>query len=362
MPTPNKGESEDEFVDRCIPVIIEEGTTDDPDQAAAICHTIWKEHKESDSQKGGQQNMRMQKRSPFKPRAKAGIYKIENKAAEDQATVYIYDEISWFGINAEQFIKDLNDIKAKTINIRFNTPGGSVFDGTAVFNAIKQHGSKTITHIDGLAASVGSVIALASDEVRMAENAFLMIHDPWSIVIGNADTMREEADLLDKVGGVIAKTYMDKTGMDKKEIKKLMSAETWMTAEEAKEMGFIDVIDEIEENEKAKATLFDLSVFANVPDQLKGEKQTPTVKDMERALRDVGCSIKQAKAILAEGLTDDLRDADQDDEPEPAQEPEPRDVVPVAPRDVVQPEQKKKDRTADLLTRAEVVAPARYQN
>lgn len=84
--------------------------------------------------------MRIQ-RSPFKPRAKSG-YKIENKTTEE-ATVYIYDEISWFGINAEQFIKDLNDLKSKTVNIRINSPGGSVFDGTAVFNAIKQHKSKT---------------------------------------------------------------------------------------------------------------------------------------------------------------------------------------------------------------------------
>lgn len=295
--------------------------------------------------------MRIKNRSPFKLRARAGTYKIENKASE--ATVYIYDEIGWFGISAEDFIKDFNAIDAKTINIRLNTPGGSVFDGTAIFNAIRQHKSKTITHIDGLAASIGSIIALASDEVRMAENAFFMLHEAWSIVIGNADIMREEAELLDKVDGVIAKTYMDKTGKDKKEIKKLMKKETWMTADEAKEMGFIDVIDGEKEDEKAKATLFDLSVFANVPDELKEGKKMPTARDMEKALRDVGLSQKQAKSILSNGLEDYQRDVD---EPEPEMELKEveRDVELADQREVDEPKPKK-DRTDELLRKAKLI-------
>lgn len=309
--------------------------------------------------------MRIHNRSPFKPRAQGG-YKIENKTAAE-ATVYLYDEISWFGISAEQFIKDLNAITAKTINIRINSPGGSVFDGTAVFNAIKQHKSKTVTHIDGLAASISSVIALASDEVRMAENAFLMIHDPWSIVIGNADTMREEADLLDKVGGTIAKTYMDKTGKDKAEIKDLMAAETWMTAEEALEMGFIDVIEVIEKDEKAKATLFDLSVFANVPDQLKGKPEIDVnERDLERALRDAGCSRNLAKEILAKGFKGDLNEREAQEEARLQAEREAQTAEETRLREAeeannVEKLKKKKDRTAELLTRGEVLAPTQYE-
>ncbi len=300
--------------------------------------------------------MRLKNRSPFKPRAKAGSYKIEDK--DDKSTIYIYDEISWFGLSSEQLVKDINNITAKTIHIRFNSPGGSVFDGTAVFNAIKQHKSKTITHIDGLAASISSVIALAADEVRMAENAFLMIHDPWSIVIGNADTMREEADLLEKVGGVIAKTYIDKTGKDEKEIKSLMVAETWMTADEALEMGFIDAIDKEEKDEKAKATLFDLSVFANVPDVLMEGKQIPTVKDLEKALRDVGCSQKEAKTILSKGFDGYQRDVDEPEDLEDGTEKVQRDAEPVAQRDVEQPKPKK-DRTKELLRRADLTLPGK---
>jgi len=294
--------------------------------------------------------MRLQQRSPFQPRTVLAKYKIDNKAAPDEVTLYIYDEISWFGVDAGQFVKDLNDVTAKTLHIRFNSPGGSVFDGTAIFNAIKQHKSKTVSHIDGLAASIASVIALASDEVRMSENAFLMIHDPWSIVIGNADTMREEAELLDKVGKTIARTYMDKSGKDEKEIKKMMNSETWLTAEEAKEAGFVDIIEENENNEKAKATLFDLSVFANVPAQLKGDKRTPTARELEAILKNSGFSNKQAKEILANGYQDGLPRDVEEAEITTVQDSQ-RDAEEVAPRDVEEtPNEEPKDLPAGILT------------
>lgn len=250
----------------------------------------------------------------------------------------------------------MNGLDAETINIHINSPGGSVFDGTAVYNAIKQHSSRTISHIDGLAASISSVIALAADEVRMAKNAFLMIHDPYSIVIGNADTMREEATLLDKVGGVIAQTYVDKTGIDEKEIKSMMNAETWMTAEEAKDMGFIDVVYDVKDDEKAKATLFDLSVFANVPDKLREDRIVPvTERDLERILRDAGVSAKQAKTILAKGYEGYQWDVD-NHTPAPEGKVQ-RDVEAAVQRDVEEPKPKK-DRVSELLTRAEVMAPS----
>lgn len=310
--------------------------------------------------------MQIKNRSPFKPRGTLSKYRIENKAATDEATVYIYDEIGWFGVSAEQFIKDLNDITAKTVHIRFNTPGGSVFDGTAVFNAIKQHKSKTVSHIDGLAASISSVIALASNEVRMAENAFMMIHEPWSIVIGDAETMREEADLLDKVGKTIAKTYTDKTGKKEDEIKALMSAETWMTAEEALEMGFVDVIEETEKDEKAKATLFDLSVFAKgeemarIIEEKQGEaKKEPDKRTAEKALREAGFSRNEALKIVAKGFQDvgdpqtELVDKDVGDPQNEGNSPQ-RDAD-TAKVEEAKIEQKVNDRTQELIKRADKI-------
>lgn len=294
------------------------------------------------------------KRSPFKAQSR-GTYRVENKADTD-ATVYIYDEIGWFGVMAEDFVKDLNGIDAKTVHIRLNTPGGSVFDGTAIANSIKQLKAKTIIHIDGLAASIGSIIALAGDEIRMSENAFFMFHEAWSISIGSAEDMREEANLLDKIDGVLAKTYANKTGMEVDEVKELMSAETWLTADEALAMGMIDVIETDESSEKAKATIFDLSVFANVPDKLKGKtvEKDPNERDAEKALRDAGFSRNQAKEILAKGFRNE-RDA----QTEPVNQNE-RDAQTIAKppqREAEPPEPKKKDRTAELLTRGEMLAP-----
>ena len=291
------------------------------------------------------------KRSPFKIRAKAS-HRVENKA-DKEATVYIYDEIGWFGVMAESFIKDLAAVKAETTHIRLNSPGGSVFDGTAIANAIKNHKSKTIIHIDGLAASIASIIALSGDEVHMAENAFFMFHEAWSIAIGNAGNMRDEADLLDKIDGVLAKAYAKKTDKKVDDIKDLMKAETWLTAEEALEMGMIDNIEEDKE-EKAKLEIFDLSVFANVPEQLKGEKQIPTARDLEKALRDVGISQKQAKVILAEGLEGYQRDVEEPEDQTPEVEKVQRDVESANQRDVDQPKPHK-DRTAELLTKGDVL-------
>ncbi len=294
---------------------------------------------------------RMNKRSPFKPQAK-GNYRVENKT-EKEATIYIYDEIGWFGIDAADFVKDLNDIKAEITHIRINTPGGNVFQGTAMANAIKQHKSKTIIHIDGLAASIGSIIAIAGDEVRMADNAFFMFHEAWSFVIGNAEGLREEAKLLDKIDGVLAKTYANKTGKKEDEIKDLMNAETWLTAEEALEMGMIDSIEEDKE-EKASATMFDLSVFANVPDELKDIKKDLNERDLERALRDAGCSRSHAKEILAKGFKGDPNQRDAEEATRLKTERDAQEEEKTRLREAEKAKKPEKGSTADLLMQADI--------
>uniref|UniRef100_A0A6M3ISR0 Putative protease n=1 Tax=viral metagenome TaxID=1070528 RepID=A0A6M3ISR0_9ZZZZ len=331
--------------------------------------------------------MRISNRSLFKPKTKSP-YGIKNKASADESTVYIYDEISWFGIDAEQFIKDFQAIKSSTIHIRINSPGGAVFDGTAIYNVIKQSKAYTISHIDGLAASISSVISLASKEVRMADNAFMMIHEPFSLVIGTAQDMRNEADLLDKVTGTIAKTYVQKSGKDETEIKDMMAAETWMTAQEALDNGFIDKIEEDDKKEdKSSAVMFDLSAYANVPAALKERKEAFSARDIEKILRDGGVPVRQAKAILSEGFKEESKATTSFHENLQDQKPsnlsprddkkELRDVAPSARdlrdvdtqaiesvadvlRDVEQEQEeaKEKDKVADLLERAELIAPS----
>lgn len=192
----------------------------------------------------------------------ASWYRMEVK--DSVADVYIYDEISWFGISADKFVKDLQAIEANKIRLHLNTPGGSVFDGIAIYNALKQHKATVETYIEGLAASTGSIIALAGDKIYMAENAFYMIHHPWILTVGDSAELRKTADLLDKISGVMISTYMKVSDQSEEQIKKWLDEETWFTAQEAKDAGFIDEItDEIE----AQAS-HNLSVYDNVPETL----------------------------------------------------------------------------------------------
>ncbi len=245
----------------------------------------------------------MRMRDPF-ARVSPGL-KIRNEGKE--AEVLLYDEIGFFGIQAKEFVEQLNGIAAETINLRINSPGGSVFEGLTMANALQRHKARVIVHVDGLAASIASVIAMSADEVRMAKNAYLMIHDPWGIVVGGADDMRKEAELLDKVGGTIVQAYVDKTGKTPGEIAQLMRDETWFTAEEAEEIGLADVVEESKQVEDK----FDLSVFNKVPAALNGGGNELNPRALEAALRDAGCSRKDAKAIVAKGLSG-LRDAEPD--------------------------------------------------
>ena len=195
------------------------------------------------------------------------------RAADDdgEAEILIYDEIGkdfWGeGVLAEDLVKELAGIKAATLNVRINSIGGQVFEGLAIFNALQRHPATVLTHIDGIAASIASVVALAGDEVRVAENAFFMVHNPWGFVIGNAIDMRDMAETLDKLAGSIAGTYMSKTEASEEQVQEWMDAETWFNAEEAKEAGFVD---EITEAAEIKAGI-DLSMFANVPTQLSAQ-------------------------------------------------------------------------------------------
>ena len=306
--------------------------------------------------------MRIENKSPFQRKGRSA-YRVENKV--DETTVYIYDEISWMGVDAQAFVKDFNKIESKVINLRVNSPGGSVFDGTTIFNAVKQHPANTIAHIDGLAASIASVIVMAADEVVMAENAFLMIHEPWSMVVGGSEDMRKEADLLDKVKNTIAKTYMDKSGKDEKEIFDMMAEETWLTAQEAYDEGFADSVTNDNE-EKASVTEFDLSVFAKVPDKLKNINEDLTARGVERILRDAGCTQRQAKGIIAGGFESAQRDVVTDDKSDSILSEEQRDVATIKDekvpteeqRDVVVEEELVIDPTTALLIRAEKIAPS----
>jgi ATP-dependent Clp endopeptidase proteolytic subunit ClpP len=234
-------------------------------------------------------------------------------AKDDSAEIAIFDEIGGWGINAAQFQKDFVAIKdKKNIRVSLNSPGGDVFDGMTIYNIIAAQRERVTVEVLGLAASIVSIIALAGNRLIMAEGTYLMIHQPWSIAMGTADDFRKEAGLLDKVGDQFVGIYAAHSGLSEDEIKKAMADETWYTAAEAKEAGFVNEITEYGE----AAASFDMSKFgyAHVPAGMATSvtelKEPTTIRELEERLRDAGVSRKVAKVAAASAF-DNLRDAEE---------------------------------------------------
>lgn len=164
-------------------------------------------------------------------------------------------------------LKSLGDVK--NINLHINSPGGSVFEGIAIYNMLKQNPAKVNVYVDGLAASIASVIAMSGDAIFMPKNAMMMIHNPWTMAVGNADELRKQADDLDQITKASVVTYLNKADgkLDESTLKELMDNETWLTAQEAVDYGLAD---EVMEPNKAAASINKRFAqrYHNVPKQL----------------------------------------------------------------------------------------------
>lgn len=184
--------------------------------------------------------------------AKRRWYDIANKDG-DVAEIRIYDEISWWGLTAEDFARELDDITADEIVVKINSPGGDVFDGIAIYNALRAHPAKITTRVDGIAASIASVIAQAGDHRIMLSASQMMIHDAWGLAIGNAGDMREMADLLDRQSDNIAGIYAARGTGDSDHYRALMAKETFLTDAEAVAEGLADEVIDPSSTEKSDA-------------------------------------------------------------------------------------------------------------
>ena len=206
-------------------------------------------------------------------------YTIRSRASGPE--VLIYDEIGAYGVTAKGFLAELGALPDDAaIDLRLNSPGGSVFDAVAIYNALKRHTGEITVWIDGIAASAASYIAMAGDTIVMPENAFLMIHDPSGLVMGTAEDMRSTAEALDKVKGSLIQGYAAKSGKSDDEIAALMAAETWLDAKDALDFGFID---RIAEPVKLAAS-FDVARFRNAPPEVveaASEPDEPAASEAE---------------------------------------------------------------------------------
>ena len=174
------------------------------------------------------------------------------------------------GIKSEDVVNQLAQLDVDDIDLRINSRGGEVFEGFAIYNALKRHPAKIHGKVDGLAASVASVILMASDDIEMPGNAMIMIHDPAGGVFGKSTDMRKYADMLDDLKLSAVDIYHEKTKLPKEELESLMADETWLTAKKAIEKGFTN---SVTESATMSADYGDLSVFKNAPACLLGKKE-----------------------------------------------------------------------------------------
>lgn len=275
-------------------------------------------------------------------------YTVKAQADDSPPEILIYDVIaSTYGVSAADFVRDLAAIDAPAITVRINSPGGSIFDGIAILNGLRGHNAKVTTVVDGVAASIASVIAMGGDEIVMNKNSQMMIHNAWDLVVGNADDLQKAADRLRQFSGNIASVYAERAGGSVADWQALMDAETWYTADEAVAAGLADLVlvDTVKETAMAsyiRPDAFDLSKFkypgrqAAPAPQILARAQTPQPAEAEVTKKQEG-----HMPTLQEGLAQKLgiaADADDatiltavdealaeraDDEPVTESEPQP---------------------------------------
>lgn len=192
-----------------------------------------------------------------------------------QGEIWLYDPIgdSYWGdaISGKQFQKEVAALgKVDTINLHINSPGGDVFDGFAIYNQLKAHTATIVVDVDGVAASIASIIAMAGDSVRMAKNALMMIHNPQGVAVGDETEMDRVKALLQTIKGNLAQTYVDRSGNKRDQVEAWMSDETWFTASDAVQYGLADLVTEATQ----VSASFDFRNFRNVPAGLKARVQT----------------------------------------------------------------------------------------
>ena len=242
---PEEGESKMDFMERCV--------NDQYDNEA--CELSWEENQPEEDEGDDEEE-------------------VENIDAKD---IFIYDMIGGAGITAKSIVDELSKAGNNTpINLRINSAGGDVFEGIAIYNSLKKHNGNINVEIEGLAASMASVIMLAGDNITASENSLIMIHNPSVGIQGESKDLTKKAELLDKIKEQMVGIYTGKTGMDEKSIVEMMNNETWLTASEAMEKGFITNVGDAIKVEATNET-----IFTNAPSWVVEfkNKQNPNIMD-----------------------------------------------------------------------------------
>lgn len=223
-----------------------------------------------------------------------------NQKDDETTEVFIYDALGggFFMDNpTAELVKEISAIETAEILVRINSPGGAVFDGVAIYNSLMQHDARVTTQIDGIAASIASVIAEAGEEITMLRGTQFMIHKPLMFAGGNADDFRQIVTLLDDIENGIVDIYRTRASLSDKAIRDAMEAETWYSPEDALDAGFVTAIADTPE---AAENRFDLSaIFDNVPEDLRPD---PTIRDIERMFRQGGVSRSKSERMAVAAI------------------------------------------------------------
>lgn len=279
LPTPTTSESKDDFISRCMADSTSVADFPDSAQRMAVCQRQWDEGK-----------------------AKATWY------AKEADKISIFDEIGGWGVSSKEFIAALNEMDGD-LTISVNSPGGDVLEGLAIYNAIKSYSGNVTIEVNTLAASMASVIALAGDKIKIADNGFFMIHNPWTVAGGDADYLEKTASDMRKMQGVLENIYFENTNLTLDQVKEMMAAETWIAADEAIEMGLADEVFKAEKP-KAEAKHFRGQIAARIFNGVRAPTSKPANRTNNRGDKTMSDNDKlldmQAKLTDAEASTKSL--------------------------------------------------------
>lgn len=248
-------------------------------------------------------------------------------AQANEATVYLYDVIvadqltaEWFGgVTPQELVPQIDGLKVDTIHLRINSPGGDVFAAQAIAAALERNPANVVAHVDGLAASAATAICMAADDVVIADGAMFMIHNAWTIAIGDKEDFIDTAALLEKVDGALAAKYSQRSGMKLEDVTQLMDAETWFTAQEAVEAGFASSVEggtekgdpdgdsdtDPDEDDMPMASAWNLSAFGRAPKaQASGSTDWPINGERDRAWLDSDAEARIQRWASTDGSGD----------------------------------------------------------
>jgi len=215
-----------------------------------------------------------------------GTFKVSKDGASAEIDIYGSIGEDYWGdgavTSARDFSKELNNLPAsvKQIVVRLNSPGGSVFDGIAIYERLKSSKKKVICYIDGVAASIASVIAMAADEVHIGEGAMMMVHAPWSMTVGNSKEHEKTIEILEKIENQMVGIYSRRTGLSRMEVEKWLEDDTWFTSEEAKDVGLVDTIVAASDSRLIAASMIKKAPW------IKGHSEKIKIKSLDDEIKE----------------------------------------------------------------------------